>query len=274
MAENDLFWEQNKKLILEIATLYGKVERVIKKIQFIHANGFNNKSIKDLEESAHIMIQCIAKNKQILERLEKVCTPDQINLIHNINDVYTKSVEVIERIRALPYAKELELEIPSINELRYAGRHLLDAIASMFSDIDKAFCIININSELNESLDHCKRALFDAYEMGLLYNIKEIQYFKDDFKYDCDANCMNIIMETAAIQEEFSELSRQDHIADKFVKIENCFKKSRELAVKLNEYRMPLAIAARRRRRKYVVSTIFAICAIITACVTVASFFK
>ena len=74
-----------------------------------------------------------------------------------------KAVKEVEYIH-------LELTVPAVNELRYAGYHVSNYLENT-ERID----------ELTRAVGHCKRAIYDAYEASILYNIKGFRAFKGDY---------------------------------------------------------------------------------------------
>jgi hypothetical protein len=68
-----------------------------------------------------------------------------------------------------------EAGIPAINELRYAGYHLLNAISPLDADSSSS-------DELMRALNHCKRATYEASEAGLLTAFGKISEFKADYQ--------------------------------------------------------------------------------------------
>ncbi len=74
-----------------------------------------------------------------------------------------KAVKEVEYIHA-------ELTMPAVNELRYAGYH----VSNYLENTERV-------DELNRAVGHCKRAIYDAYEASILYNIKEFRAFKEDY---------------------------------------------------------------------------------------------
>lgn len=64
--------------------------------------------------------------------------------------------------------------IPSINELRYFGYHLLQAI---LEEHDAA----QINEQLKKAESHAKRAIYDASESIVLYHLMKAEYFQRKF---------------------------------------------------------------------------------------------
>lgn len=87
-----------------------------------------------------------------LARLFKIAE-DKIKLVENLN---------------------LELSIPAINELRYAGYHITRFIAA--ETIEAA------NEEFGKAEKHCKRAIYDAAEAGVTFQLEMIKTFQTDFR--------------------------------------------------------------------------------------------
>lgn len=70
--------------------------------------------------------------------------------------------------------------VSAINQLRYAGRHILDADADGVTEETRAehYC---------KALRHCHRAAFDAREATVIYLLDSIQDFSEQSKtYDID----------------------------------------------------------------------------------------
>lgn len=66
------------------------------------------------------------------------------------------------------------LYVPAINELRYAGRHIIDALAK--DDIDSKL------EEVFKAQKHCKRALYDASEACLIDAYEQFKNFQARFE--------------------------------------------------------------------------------------------
>lgn len=67
-----------------------------------------------------------------------------------------------------------ELFIPSVNELRYAGCHL--SKSTVATDFE------TIKGELGKAKKHCKRAIYDALEVGITYYLERLRVFQEDYK--------------------------------------------------------------------------------------------
>ncbi|WP_133510878.1 hypothetical protein [Candidatus Thiosymbion oneisti] len=66
------------------------------------------------------------------------------------------------------------LDTTAVNQLRYAGRHLLNSLTGKTS--------IAPEREYERAVAHVKRATFDALDSGIIYYLKKIEYFKHDYR--------------------------------------------------------------------------------------------
>jgi len=66
-----------------------------------------------------------------------------------------------------------EIVIPSINELRYVSRHIIDSIFKK-NETDK-------KNELLKANNHCKKAIFDASDAGIQYCFSKIRIFREHY---------------------------------------------------------------------------------------------
>ncbi|WP_437855119.1 hypothetical protein [Sorangium sp. So ce363] len=67
-----------------------------------------------------------------------------------------------------------KLPIPAVNELRYAGYHIVQAILA--TDAGAA------SGETQKALNHCKRSTYDAAEAEALYHLERIKLFQEDYR--------------------------------------------------------------------------------------------
>lgn len=65
-----------------------------------------------------------------------------------------------------------ELSIPCVNELRYAGSHLIQGLVARDKD----------EEQLERACKHCRRALYDAWEAQILYYLEKISAFQHDYR--------------------------------------------------------------------------------------------
>ena len=66
------------------------------------------------------------------------------------------------------------ISIPAHNELRYAGHHLLQALADSGS--------VANNEHLRRACSHCERAMYEAAEAGIISLLTSIGQFQRDYK--------------------------------------------------------------------------------------------
>ena len=76
------------------------------------------------------------------------------------------------------FIKEVELchasvPFPAINQLRYAGHHLLKGLVSTEQS--------GLTDELGDVKDHCHRAMYEAADAGLIYLLRVLKKFQSDF---------------------------------------------------------------------------------------------
>ena len=66
-----------------------------------------------------------------------------------------------------------EVQIPAINELRYAGHHLLQSIDDAGT--------VEIET-LRKAKSHCERAMYEAAEAGIMFCLDSIKEFREDYR--------------------------------------------------------------------------------------------
>jgi hypothetical protein len=70
--------------------------------------------------------------------------------------------------------QDCETVIPAINQLRYAGFHILQSITD--DDVEKT-------KHIGKAESHAKRAMHDALEAGILGSLQRIDNFKTDYRH-------------------------------------------------------------------------------------------
>lgn len=82
-------------------------------------------------------------------------------------------IETEDQIKKSERATQ-QLHIPAINELRYAGHHLLKGLTNNHAS--------ERDEQLRRALRHCQRARYDAVEILLWYYLGEFKKFQDDYR--------------------------------------------------------------------------------------------
>lgn len=65
------------------------------------------------------------------------------------------------------------IDTSAVNELRYAGRHVLNGLTA--ADPDER------NREFRRAEDHCERALYEAYDSAIFFYFRSFDQFKEDY---------------------------------------------------------------------------------------------
>jgi hypothetical protein len=94
-------------------------------------------------------------------------TPSQITAIEEIVSLFDSAEEKVKEVELLTQ----ELSIPSINELRYVGYHLARALCEKNET--------ELNLQIEKAKGHCKRAIYDAHEIGIIYLLEQVKVFKE-----------------------------------------------------------------------------------------------
>lgn len=85
--------------------------------------------------------------------------------------------------------------VPSVNELRYAGYHLLRHLRE------------DGGNDLDEAQTHCKRALFDAHEFHIGFSLQQILQFDEEYR----------LVEVTPIVPDYPELTEKAYRAREFI---------------------------------------------------------
>ncbi len=97
--------------------------------------------------------------------------PDENSPISLLNKAgfsswFKKAEQAVKEVEYI----HVELTMPAVNELRYAGYHISNFLENPA-----------VTDELDRAIGHCKRAIYDAYEASILYHIKEFRAFNSDY---------------------------------------------------------------------------------------------
>jgi len=112
-----------------------------------------------------------ALHKEPIEPLELVPLVAESNL-DMFNNVATAFAEAERRIKSGELMDGVD--IPSVNELRYVSYHLFKALKSGIADDLQ-------REELKRAERHCKRASFDALELGIITAIEKVAVFREEY---------------------------------------------------------------------------------------------
>jgi len=89
-----------------------------------------------------------------------------------------------------------KLNIPCINELRYAGYHIAKATSGD-----------NPDENIEKAVGHCKRAIYDANESAVIFLLESIRSFQND--YAGSANVSTIVDGYSKLKQEISDIANR-----------------------------------------------------------------
>jgi len=138
------------------------------------------------------------------------------------------------------HVKEIEhfadqLTIPSINELRYVGYHL--ACALTCSDAAE------LDDQVRKARGHCKRAIYDAHELGIIFCLEQIKGFQQRYQGNAHivsniiSNYSDCLTKAKACSRYLAEANKNGrHDRDSYYdKCRPEFEKMREICDKFDE---------------------------------------
>lgn len=176
-------------------------------------------------------------------------TGDEIS--QKLSDLHTLYSEAEE---ALKYFETLnrKVSVPSVNQLRYAGFHILKGLVNDALSFDEGL------KELDLALGHIKRALFDVYEHCALFSLDHIVKFNDDYR-DIPVSPVipDIVQVKGRVREIIEDLSRfKNRNEDRYLHFQSCrshYKELEQVAYRLDSAREELnkIIEGKNRQKLY-----------------------
>lgn len=181
---------------------------------------------------------------------------EEIVLLFQKAEVAIKKVELIQN----------ELIVPAVNQLRYAGCHLIRYLK---------------NSEDNDQLDdvarHCKRSAYDAFEAGIVFSILGYRKFQADYSKviitDVVSNYSKLQMNVDKAIEFIAEI-KKDSRDDHYKECEKSHKIVSETLKELNSSRSELNKLIKRERNKFYIFVFAGIAALSGLLYIFIQFFK
>ncbi len=155
-----------------------------------------------------------------------------------------------------------EVTIPSINELRYAGFHILQAI-------DETGTVSN-KHHVFRAKDHCERAIYDVAEAGLIFVIDTINRFQWEYR---GIAIIDVVRNIPQIRERVEEASAllQDGRSDDLLDLEKILRLFQALKADvedLDRHVPDLAFKENERRkgtRRFILGLVWAVVVTVVA---------
>lgn len=98
--------------------------------------------------------------------------------VEHLQAEYDKADNLVRRVQDF----RRRAGIPAINELRYAGYHLVSALSANDEQ--------GKESHLVSAINHCRRASYEAAEAGVMTALDRIMIFKEDYRLVTITDCI------------------------------------------------------------------------------------
>jgi hypothetical protein len=128
-----------------------------------------------------------------------------------------------------------EVAIPCINQLRYAGFHLLEALSAADSILRA--------EHIHEAEIHASRAAYDALDAGILYLLMLFDQFKQDYRFitigDVVPGYLEMCEKAESARHANATIQNRNHV-NMHLELEEHFGTMQELVSKLDPAREEL----------------------------------
>jgi len=177
--------------------------------------------------------------------------------LKELHNFYAKAEKIIKKIQI----DSTKLDIPPVNELRYAGRHILNALVGD----NEEYCL----SELAQAEDHLKRSIFDGLELAHIYYFSILFKIKEQYKYINMSLFIKDYYSRVSKADDFKDYikskDRTDHINNNFDEIERNLNDLIKLVKELEKEIREASPAIKKSRNRERIRTAFQIFAVIIA---------
>jgi len=185
--------------------------------------------------------------------------------------LYKKAEDAIKTIERL---QNEGIVIPSLNELRYAGYHLLRATSSHppANETEDGF-----DEQISRARKHCKRAIYDALEVGIIDRLEAIALFQHDYRM---VNISEVLSDYVDLKnrakqaKDFIENTQKDNRDEFYDRCLEYFHELVEIADKLEAAREELNKKITRRRHQFIGWSITVVIGILGLIVSLLIYYK
>jgi len=149
--------------------------------------------------------------------------------------------------------EDVGLYFHPVNQLRYAGYHIVRAIESSEGGKEK-------EEQCNRAKRHCQRAIYDASEMAIVYCLSEIDNFQQDYKNMDIAPTVDNYLDIKQVAREAQDLIKTTDHTKREEKYEECdalFGPLKSHVDRLNDARPELNKRLTHRRNSLLFTLIF-----------------
>lgn len=158
-----------------------------------------------------------------------------------------------------------EIIIPSINELRYVGFHVLRSIA--YED-EKSF-----ESELSKAANHARRAIYDAAEAQVIFLLEKVKNFQERHRRSASVtdvidNYIDLMQEVEEAKEKISQVRQQKLPVERTEYYQRCnphIQKLKNIVSKLDVAEPEIAKKEKYSARIFVITLVATVAGILSA---------
>jgi len=183
-------------------------------------------------------------------------------------DIAEQRVKEVEQLHQ-------NLSVPSINQLRYCGYHLVRALVKTSHE--------EVEKETSKAIQHCQRAIYDAYEIGIVFMLEQVRLFQGKFSDEPETlivlpDYISILTHSQTCSDLIGKVREEEHEArDKYYEkcqnhydeLKGCYRKLEKASPLIASQIKGREKKERKDARKFILSTILMILAIIIAIVAI-----
>lgn len=168
-----------------------------------------------------------------------------------LRSVKERYQEAEDAIKIVEHTHNKGMITPAINELRYAGNHILKALSSESHESQ--------TEDLIRAERHCQRAIYDAIEVGALDCFAVFDVFQDDYKlFEVSEVCpeYNETLDMVDSVRNFVRDAQKSQKEDFYKELQKKYQPLKEAVDRLDRRRPQINVIMNKRRRRgfYVVA--------------------
>ena len=183
--------------------------------------------------------------------------------VESLVELFDKTEKILKEIETLDGV----ISFPPINELRYAGYHLCRSI-SIQDEAEK-------NKQLQKAQNHSQRAFYDAHEIGVIFFLDSIEYFRETFQshFSSETDFIQDLLKAEQARKLIDNVRKQGHKerAKYFEECEPHYHKLKSIHDKFREIEPILAAKARRGNAFFILALAGTISSVISLAYLIAS---
>lgn len=114
--------------------------------------------------------------------------------LKELSDLFTEAEAKVKEVEEI----DGDIVVPSINELRYVGYHLMRALAAEHPVIEQ---------ELNKAADHARRAIYDAAEAQVIFFLEKVKSFQE--RHRKAASVTDVVSDYLALMRQVEQAKKR-----------------------------------------------------------------